>query len=251
MSWLSPNGMLNQGLVQLPFDSEAVEDADEEVGGKDYFFSVISTHLSTIVFKVFLIYTALQQGSSETGTSQGCRGLGYVDSYKDIISVQFELSCPVDTAVKRSKRAQNSKRSQQRVRDKVVEIELAQDTTALRSRKGDTGSVLWMARYVFVLQRRGTVFDNMRDLRMTGIYAWYPALNLPSSSFSSITFVWRRLCSPVKNSRTLMFSNLGAPASVSLLYGRHHTHPVPQFRNRITEHCSLPTGSLIHCDRRC
>lgn len=35
----------------------------------------------------------------------------------------------------------------QRVPDKTIEIDVAQDTTALRSRKGDTGSVLWHARY--------------------------------------------------------------------------------------------------------
>lgn len=33
------------------------------------------------------------------------------------------------------------------IEEKTLEIQLAQDKTALRSRKGDTGSVLWRARY--------------------------------------------------------------------------------------------------------
>jgi hypothetical protein len=32
------------------------------------------------------------------------------------------------------------------VEDKTIEIDLVQDVTGLRSRKGDTGSVLWYAR---------------------------------------------------------------------------------------------------------
>lgn len=62
------------------------------------------------------------------------RGLGYVDSHRDVLDIKFEIikdkkpKCPIVV--------------------KTVEIELFQDKTALRSRKGDTGSVLWKARYV-------------------------------------------------------------------------------------------------------
>jgi len=35
------------------------------------------------------------------------------------------------------------------VRDKTLEVQLMQDKTALRTRKGDTGSVVWMASVEF------------------------------------------------------------------------------------------------------
>jgi len=69
----------------------------------------------------------------------GFRGLGHVDSRKDTLSIDFELKAfvpPSDPSIKKSKTKQ---------RDKTIEVVLAQDKTALRSRKGDTGSVLWRA----------------------------------------------------------------------------------------------------------
>lgn len=96
---------------------------------------------------MFFLYTDLQKGTSDGGTSQGCRGLGHVDSLNDTITVRFELAVdPLhsDLAVKKSKVTKRHKNG--RSPDRVVEIELIQDKTALRSRKGDTGSVLWMAR---------------------------------------------------------------------------------------------------------
>jgi hypothetical protein len=65
--------------------------------------------------------------------------------------VRFELKYLGSAAVERSKGAR--KRTVRREQDKVIEIELVQDKTALRSRKGDTGSVLWMARYVLMFQQ--------------------------------------------------------------------------------------------------
>ena len=61
------------------------------------------------------------------------RGLGYVDSHKDVLDIKFEI---------------NEKKPRGPIVAKTVEIELCQDKTALRSRKGDTGSVLWKARFV-------------------------------------------------------------------------------------------------------
>ncbi|KAJ7583254.1 putative methyltransferase-domain-containing protein [Mycena floridula] len=90
-------------LVNLGEDSEQVVDADEEV---------------------FLLYTDLQATTE-------FRGLGHLDSKKDIIELSFEIKSPV----KKNKKQQ----------DKNIEIQLAQDKTGLRSRKGDTGSVIWKA----------------------------------------------------------------------------------------------------------
>lgn len=84
-----------------------------------------------------MLYTGLPP---EESSSNGFRGLGHVDSYKDTLSIDFELKAnvaPTDPSVKKPKG---------RLRDKTVEVILAQDKTALRSRKGDTGSVLWKAR---------------------------------------------------------------------------------------------------------
>jgi protein N-lysine methyltransferase METTL21D len=87
--------------------------------------------------QVFLLYTNLQSAYTEH------RGLGYVDSRKDTLSVYFELKPPILQSDSFSKRGKTRKNV---IAEKVLEVELAQDKTALRSRKGDTGSVLWRAR---------------------------------------------------------------------------------------------------------
>jgi protein N-lysine methyltransferase METTL21D len=82
------------------------------------------------------------------------RGLGHVDSRQDILNIRFELrpksvSTGADDYGKaKHGRSKSSKaaREGKKHEEKVIEIELAQDKTALRSRKGDTGSVLWKAR---------------------------------------------------------------------------------------------------------
>jgi hypothetical protein len=108
---------------------------------------------------VFLLYSNLQTSSaSGSGSSLGSfRGLGHVDSRRDSLAVKFELTPPtryihLDTSNVlpspngRNKKSGTSKRARKGGGEKTVEIKLAQDTTALRSRKGDTGSVLWKAR---------------------------------------------------------------------------------------------------------
>jgi hypothetical protein len=103
--------------------------------------------------QVFLLYTRLASLGSADG-SQPFRGLGFIDSREDTLTVCLELEAaqaPSDVIAgkgrsKRSRKAQNKSASPAM---KVVEIELAQDKTALHSRKGDTGSVLWQARRVF------------------------------------------------------------------------------------------------------
>ena len=128
---------LHRGIVCLPADSEFVNDVDEEV------CSSILWRIMLTQAQVFLLYTNLQHSSAEDSLSARFRGLGHVDSRKDTLSITFELKSPVlesDTTAKQSKFKRRQKG------DKTLEIELAQDKTALRSRKGDTGSVLWIAR---------------------------------------------------------------------------------------------------------
>lgn len=91
-----------------------------------------------------MLYTNSQHSSTENSLSDGFRGLGHVDSRMDTLSITFELKSPAlesDPFVKQSKFERQRQKG-----DKTIEVELAQDKTALRSRKGDTGSVLWIAR---------------------------------------------------------------------------------------------------------
>lgn len=97
------------------------------------------------------------QHGSPSEESDKFRGLGYVDSHKDVLEIKFEIknvllapaSEGVAAAGTRKHKARKTTKPQ--AQDKTVEIELWQDKTALRSRKGDTGSVLWKARFVRVL----------------------------------------------------------------------------------------------------
>lgn len=85
--------------------------------------------------------------------TDGFRGLGYVDSHKDTLEIKFELKnvlpSPPVAAPARNRRHHKSNKPAT-TSEKTVEIELIQDKTALHSRKGDTGSVLWKARFASV-----------------------------------------------------------------------------------------------------
>jgi hypothetical protein len=104
--------------------------------------------------EIFLLYTRLASLASADGT-EPFRGLGFLDSHQDVLTVRLEFDAPnvapgpgLSMPVKgRSKRAKTAKKPPKAMPD-VMEIELVQDKTALHSRKGDTGSVLWQARLV-------------------------------------------------------------------------------------------------------
>lgn len=102
-----------------------------------------------------MLYSDLQ--ASKNSNSDGFRGLGYLDSHKDTVTIIFELKAPAssrDPSHKTTSLARDVRKYKKSHRSKImedqgktVEIILAQDKTALRSRKGDTGSVLWRARF--------------------------------------------------------------------------------------------------------
>ncbi|KAG6898322.1 hypothetical protein C0992_011914 [Termitomyces sp. T32_za158] len=127
MAWMDEQGdAILRGVVQIGPDSEPVIDPDEEV---------------------FIIYSDLQS----TNKSDTPRGLGYVDSRQDAMTISFELKASYypnqsSTTVKNST-SQRARKVQKLVKimDKTVQFELFQDKTALRSRRGDTGSILWKA----------------------------------------------------------------------------------------------------------
>jgi len=121
-------GDASRGALRLPRSSELVEDADEEV---------------------FLLYSDLQRNVHSDAAD--FRGLGYVDSRTDILTVELEFQLPrqsnsaADLSPPSSTGRRRRNKKGQKADRKVVNILLAQDKTALRSRKGDTGSVLWKA----------------------------------------------------------------------------------------------------------
>ncbi|TFY61184.1 hypothetical protein EVG20_g7145, partial [Dentipellis fragilis] len=113
--------------------------------------------------QVFLLYTQLAALKPEDGvTGHPFRGLGFLDSRQDSLTVRLHVKpAPVqvletdlqDTNKPSTKLSGRSKGRSTKAKGKakhndetrVIEIELAQDATALRSRSGDTGSVLWKA----------------------------------------------------------------------------------------------------------
>ena len=73
-------------------------------------------------------------------------GLGYIDSRTPVLNVKIELDLFTDRPPSDGNHEKSSNGARSRKKNMVIEVELAQDPTSLRSRKGDTGSVLWRAR---------------------------------------------------------------------------------------------------------
>ncbi|KAI8975914.1 putative methyltransferase-domain-containing protein [Trametes punicea] len=122
-----------RGVVQLPASATRVIDADEEV---------------------FLLYTNIVSRKAADG-SRGFRGLGHINSHEDTLTITLDLGFPKKIRgdngdfpdKEQSTRGAHQKkvRSRRRETEQTLEIEIFQDKTALRSRKGDTGSVVWHA----------------------------------------------------------------------------------------------------------
>ena len=126
--------------ITLPPNATLVSDADDEI---------------------FLLYTRLAAlkpaDSSDTGHFHG---LGSENPNQDSIQVCIELKRPItgeqprntETGNQRRKRRKGSSaakaKEERRGHDPIVfEYFILQDQTALRSRSGDTGSVLWKTRW--------------------------------------------------------------------------------------------------------
>ncbi|KAH9989562.1 putative methyltransferase-domain-containing protein [Russula vinacea] len=141
--------IIPHGPISLPTDATFVSDADEEI---------------------FLLYTRLAAlkppDSSDTGHFHG---LGTENPKDDALLVRIELKPPpvtaYDPAPKSEKLNRNIGRRNRRKKREgsgirfdhgkelepvVLEYRLFQDITALRSRSGDTGSVLWKTSIEFL-----------------------------------------------------------------------------------------------------
>jgi hypothetical protein len=142
--------VIPHGPISLPTDATLVSDADEEI---------------------FLLYTRLAALKPPDSSDAGhFHGLGYENSKEDDLLVHIELKPPPFAACEstpksdklnrntgrrnrgRKKREGPSGRSDfsvghgKELEPVVLEYRLFQDITALRSRSGDTGSVLWKTR---------------------------------------------------------------------------------------------------------
>ncbi|KAI5124253.1 hypothetical protein M0805_005102 [Coniferiporia weirii] len=117
-------------LVRLPENSVRVDDPEEEL---------------------FLLYTRLSTQAAQDGT-HAFTGLGSIDSKQDTLTVFFDLPPPAEQiqqidpaeiAGPSSKHHVRRAKTKRKTENRTLEIELLQDKTTLRSKKGDTGSVLW------------------------------------------------------------------------------------------------------------
>lgn len=96
---------------------------------------------------MFLLYTALAARKAQDG-SAAFRGLGHIDSREDTLTISLKMGRALtrDTTSPSKARAAKRKTHNQEEDVQTLDVQIFQDKTALRSRKGDTGSVLWHAR---------------------------------------------------------------------------------------------------------
>ena len=134
-------GTAPPGPITLPPSATLVSDADDEI---------------------FLLYTRLAALKPADSSDAGhFHGLGSENSNQDALLVRIELKPPATCEPPRNAETGNQRRRRRKGsgvpkakeersgRDPIVfEYVLLQDKTALRSRSGDTGSVLWKARWV-------------------------------------------------------------------------------------------------------
>ena len=148
--------MLQRGAVCIPSSASRVTDADEEVSIRCLAFTSRSGRTTS---QVFLLYTNLASRKAADGTTR-FRGLGHIDSHEDVLTISLNIGMPAEEQAAKSvnipvartnkhkHRGASRRKAQGKRRDEIetIDVEIVQDKTALRSRKGDTGSVLWHAR---------------------------------------------------------------------------------------------------------
>lgn len=157
---------------------------------------------------MFILYSDLQ--ASAKSDTDGFRGLGHVDSRKDTMTITFEIKQPPELeipksevdGVQKNKKRQKRKDKPREDQGRAIEIEIAQDKTALRSRKGDTGSVLWKARFEFKISSCFSAISLM-------LSSLKPASTLPKLFFNNFTAAHRRASWIDNSSRLNMSLNSG------------------------------------------
>jgi hypothetical protein len=180
------------GPITLPASATFVSDADEEI---------------------FLLYTRLAALKPADSTDAGhFHGLGFENSKEDSLVVRIELKPPAGrTHESLHRKSGNGRGASRRNRGRkrkgtsvsgtggatieepelepepvVLEYELFQDKTALRSRSGDTGSVLWKTRWAWYFPLRFVILNNL-------VFRCVPAADLSHSEARLTSTVAPRL----------------------------------------------------------
>jgi hypothetical protein len=101
--------------------------------------------------QIFHLYSRLAESSKDANES----GLGFVDPASPLITVRLHV--PDESAAEKKAKGKGKSKGRHRVsyaedkqwmkEQKVLEWEIEQDIAGLKGRKGDTGAVLWRARW--------------------------------------------------------------------------------------------------------
>ncbi|OXG16162.1 hypothetical protein C366_03866 [Cryptococcus neoformans Tu401-1] len=125
------------GLFHFPSDSVLVTDADEDV------------------MEIYMYLATMSDNTDKQDIGKSSEGLGYLDLTQSVLELQLDLTIAstksveeVDSYHQRKDARSRGKRGKKKGIEKnkevqSVEVRLQQDLTALKGRKGDTGSVLW------------------------------------------------------------------------------------------------------------
>jgi hypothetical protein len=243
--------MPSGGIVRLPAHAREVTDADEEV---------------------FLLYTglaALGPAGQDTPGASAFRGLGFLDAATDLLPVRLEIAprhgqhatdASSSTRPTGRNRARRKGRKEEK-RNVVLEWELWQDKTALRSRAGDTGSVLWRARCALPQHAHMYPLYPLPCLQSSIPWPCYfllrvspPRPSLPSSSIDFAAFVLQQTHFPYPDS-LLDPTRLATAHALELGSAAPRPFPSPspltrpQRRHRPSRRGARPALPALHRDR--
>ncbi|KAI9059112.1 alpha/beta-hydrolase [Trametes sanguinea] len=141
-----------------------------------------STRVTDADEEVFLLYTDLVARKAADGSS-GFRGLGHIDSHEDVLTITLNIGVLETNVVEereppvKHKHVHGTYRKRTRKKhetEQTLEVHIHQDKTALRSRKGDTGSVVWHAR-IPTLRPTIRVSVDFAEAVLRQLYARNPA----------------------------------------------------------------------------
>ncbi|WVQ83854.1 hypothetical protein IAT38_005998 [Cryptococcus sp. DSM 104549] len=120
------------GLINFPADSSLVEDADEEI------------------MELYMNLASTAPDDTQGARSDDSGGLGFLDSTKSILELSLDVSPPASADAGKDVPEPKKRRERGVRKEKAggkgvesVQVKVQQDLTALKGRKGDTGSVLW------------------------------------------------------------------------------------------------------------
>ncbi|KAI0747848.1 putative methyltransferase-domain-containing protein [Daedaleopsis nitida] len=222
--------MTVRGVIRLPPESTPMTDADEEV---------------------FLLYTSLAARKVADGDTTAFRGLGHIDSHQDTLTICLNIGTrtSADTPEPVPRKQGHHAKRKRRARDPVdhsmetLEVDIVQDKTALRSRKGDTGSVVWHASVDFA----EAILQQLHRRNAIGFFIPSQLINAHVVELGAGTGLLSIVLSPFVRHYTVtdiddlvplirknVTRNLSPDKVHSSAPRMKHGHPPPQFRSNIT-----------------